>query len=208
MFNGETTLVYNNDFDVVYERHSNLRIWEVEDKVYLLFLSDKVVYELDNGKERTLSLQGSWDRCYAWAYKNYIIFYDQYYYQIKRGCTYRYDDEYDWGYDGPVEEAGWISTGYIFNSSFNLLRGFNVLGKIDELKDIGDDVLMKSTSPHRTGNEVYSFFNINHPNITRHNDKTNEDFSVPDILCRPLKCYSFYDLYLAKKDLHYLILLI
>lgn len=196
VYDGKITFVYNDNFDVVYERNSSLRIWEVEDKVYLLFLSDKVAYELDNGKEITLNLQGSlW--YYAWAYKNYIIFYNQYYYQ-KRGktcylCEY---EEYDWGYDEPVKRTGWITTGYIFNSSFNLLREFNVLGKIVELKDIGNDIFMKTTS-RNTSNEGDSFFNINLPNITRHDDKTNEDFSVPDISFRPLN--SDRDLYIVKK---------
>lgn len=201
VYDGKTTFVYNNNFDVVYERDSNLRIWEVEDKVYLLFLNDKVIYELNNGKEIALNLQGSlW--YYVWAYKKYIIFYNQYYYQ-KRGntcylCEY---EEYDWGYDESVKETRWITTGYIFNSSFNLLRDFNALGEMDELKDIGDDVFMKTISPHSTSNEVYSFFNINHPNITRHDDKTNEDFSVPDISFRPFKCSPWFDeyLYIAKK---------
>ena len=197
VYDGKTTFVYNNNFDVVYERDSNLRIWEVEDKVYLLFLNDKVIYELNNGKEIALNLQGSlW--YYAWAYKNYIIFYNQYYYQ-KRGntcylCEY---EEYDWGYDEPVKKTRWITGGYIFDSSFNLLRDFNALGEMGELKDIGDDVFMKTISPHSTSNEVYSLFNINHPNITRHDDKTNEDFSVPDISFRPLKCSDW--LYIVKK---------
>lgn len=198
VYDGETTFVYNNNFDIVYERDSYLRIWEVEDKVYLLFLSDKVVYELDNGKEITLSLQDSCDWYYAWAYKNYIIFYDQNYYQIERRSTSYYDDEDDWGYDEPVEVPVRNTTGHIFNSSFNLLREFNVLGEIVELKDIGNAVIMKTTSPS-TSNDVDSFFNINLPNITRHNDKTNEDFSVPDISFRLLECSdSLEELYVVK----------
>lgn len=199
VYDGKITFVYNDNFDVVYERNSSLRIWEVEDKVYLLFLSDKVAYELDNGKEITLTLQGSlW--YYAWAYKNYIIFYNQYYYQIKQGSTYIYDDEpYYWGYEKPVNNAGWITTGYIFNSTFNLLREFNAQGKIVELKNIGNDVFLKTTSPN-TSNKGDFLYNINLPNITQHDDKTNEEFSVPDMSFRPLKCSDWLeDLYIVKK---------
>ena len=199
VYDGETTFIYNNNFDIVYERCSYLRIWEVEDKVYLLFLSDKVVYELDNGKEISLSSQNSCDWYYAWAYKNYIILYNQNYYQIERRDTSYYDDEYDWAYDDePVEVPVRNTKGHIFNSSFNLLREFNALGEITELKDIGNAVIMKTTSPN-TSNDVDSYFNISLPNITRHNDKTNEDFSVPDISLRLLECSDVLEeLYVVK----------
>lgn len=199
VYDGETTFVYNNNFDVVYERDSELRIWEVEDKVYLLFLSDKVIYELDNDKEITLRLQDCCDWHYAWAYKNYIILYKQIFYQIERRSSCYYDDEDDWGYDNEPEEVSVRNTiGHIFDSSFNLLREFNVLGEIVELKDIGNAVIMKTTSPS-TSNDVDSFYNINLPNITRHNAKTGEDFSIPDISFRLLECSNWLgELYVVK----------
>ncbi len=188
VYDGEKTIVYNNNFDIIYKRESELRIWEVENKVYLLFLSDKVVYELDNDKEIILRLHDSCDWHYAWAYKNYIIFYKQNYYQIERSSSCYYDDEDDWGYyNEPIEVPVRNTIGHIFNSSFNLLREFNVLGGIVELKDIGNAVIMKTTSPS-TRNDVDSFYNINLPNITQHNAKTGEDFSVPDISFRLLEC--------------------
>lgn len=198
VYDGETTFVYNNNFDVVYERDSELRIWEVEDKVYLLFLSDKVVYELDTDKEITLRLHDVCDWNYAWAYKNYIIFYNKKYDQIERRSSC-YDDEDDWGnYKEPLEVSVRNTIGHIFTSSFNLLREFNVLGEIVELKDIGDAVIMKTTSPS-TRNDVDSYYNINLPNITRHNSKTGEDFSVPDLSFRLLECSdNLGELYVVK----------
>lgn len=187
VYDGETTFVYNNNFDVVYKREGNLRIWELEDKVYLLFLSDMLVYELDKGVEISLRLRNSCDWYYAWAYKNYIIFYNLNYYPIERSSSYNYDEEEAWGYDDePVELTVRNSIGYVFNSSFHFLREFNVLGEIVELKDIGNAVIMKTISPSIT-NDIVSFFNINLPNRTQHNDKTDEDFSVPDVSFRLLE---------------------
>lgn len=197
VYDGETTFVYDSNLNIKYKREDYLRIWENKENIFLLFLHDKVVYELIDGKETKLSLQNSCNWYYAWAYQNYIIFYDQNYYHVERRNSY-YDDDDDWGYDEePIDVPVRNSIGHVYDSSFNLQREFNVLGEIVAVKEIGNIVVMKTTSP-TTSNNVDSYYNIKLPNITRHNSKTNEDFSVPDISFRLLGNSDYTELYVVK----------
>lgn len=195
VYDGETTFVYDSYLNIKYKREDYLRIWENKNNVFLLFLHDKVVYELIGGKETKLSLQNSCDWYYAWAYQNYLILYDQNYYRVERRDSY-YDD--DWGYDEePIDVPVRNSIGHVYDSTFNLQREFNVLGEIVAVKEIGNIVVMKTTSPTPT-NDVDSYYNIKLPDITRHNSKTNEDFSVPDISFRMLENSNYTELYVVK----------
>lgn len=185
---GVTTYVYDSNFNIKYKRDDYLRIWECRENVYLLFLHDKVVYELINEKEIKLSLQNSCDWYHAWAYQNYVILYGLNYYSVESRSSY-YDDDDDWGYDEePFDAPVRNTSGHIFDSSFNLLREFNTLGEIVEIKEIGNSIVMKTTSITTNTNDVDAYYNIKLPNITQYNSKTNEHFSVPDISFRLLEC--------------------
>lgn len=180
VYDGERTVIYNSNFDIMYERDAYLRIWEVAEKIYLLFPNDKVVYELCEGKEISLDVQTDRYWGYSWAYKDYIIFYEQNYYRVERRSSY-YDDD-DWGYDDePIDVPVRNTIGHVFDSSFKLLRDFNVLGEIVEVKEVGDEIVMKTHSVSSDQNDSESYYNIKVPNQTRRNPKTGEEFTIPDI---------------------------
>lgn len=195
VYDGEKTIVYNCNFDIIYQRDCFLEIWEVEHKVYLLFLFDRIIYELDNKKEIKFSLQKNCKWYYAWAYKKLVILYDKKYYELERRSYY--DDENDWGYDEQVEVPIRNTVGHVFDASFNLIREFNVLGEITSLKTIGDIEVMKVKSSSVEDDDTISYYNIYGSNIIKHNAKTGEDFSIPEISY--IYMFDYHNLFIVKK---------
>ncbi|MCR4614406.1 MAG: hypothetical protein K5778_10490 [Bacteroidaceae bacterium] len=186
---GNKVIVYDEEFNVLYESYRDFEIWEVNSTSYLLFPSEALVYDLSKGEE--IELVNSDNLCwhYVKTYKNIAVFYTIERFQVEDNSYYDEDGDY-WEsvynkQDIPIRNT----TGHIFDSSFQLLREFNVIGAIEQLKEIGDTIVM---IVHSSSTDYY---NVNAPNLTRHIDKTDEDFSVPDITFRYMdRCmYDFED---------------
>ena len=79
---------------------------------------------------------------------------------------------------------------------FKLLREFNVLGEISEIKEIGDDIVIKANSLNIDDSYTDAYYNVKGPNVTKHIEKVNEDFSIPDITFRNMPGYE--DLFIVK----------
>ena len=196
VYDGDEVIVYDKEFNVLYESYSDFEIWEVNSTSYLLFPSEGMAYELSEGKQIQLISDDNiyWD--YVKTYKNIAVFYTTERFQVEDNTHYD-EDGYYWGSDYNEEDIPVRNTmGHIFDSSFKLLRDFNVIGEISLLKEIGDAIVMKVNSSLINDNDTDSYYNVKGPNITKHNSKTNEDFSVPDISFR--KMSGFEDLYVVK----------
>lgn len=196
VYDGDEVIVYDKEFNILYESYSDFEIWEVNSTSYLLFPSEGLVYELSKGEEIKLQNRDNiyWD--YVRTYKNIAVIYTIERFQVEDNSYYD-EDGYYWGSDYSEEDIPIRNTkGQIFDSSFKLLRDFNVIGEISQLKEIGDTIVMIVNSSLINDNDTDSFYNVKGPNITRHNSKTNEDFSVPDISFRNMS--GFDDLYVVK----------
>lgn len=196
VYDGDEVIVYDKEFNVLYESSSDFEIWEINSTSYLLFPSEASVYDLSKGEEIQLlnSDDFYWD--YVKIYKNIAVFYNIERFQVEDNSYYD-EDGYYWSSDYNEEDIPTRNTkGHIFDSSFKLLRDFNVMGEISQLKEIGDTFVMIVNSSLINDNDTDSFYNVNGPNITRHNSKTNEDFSIPDISFRNMS--GFDDLYVVK----------
>jgi hypothetical protein len=132
-------------------------------------------------------------------FKDILICYDEDHFPVQRvQRTYCYDDDSDWDddYYEPEETPVRNTYGHVFDSSFKLLREFNLLGEISELKEIGDDIVIKANSMNIDDSYTDAYYNVKGPNVTKHIEKTNEDFSVPDITFRNMPGYE--DLFIVK----------
>lgn len=195
VYDGSETIVYNNNFDIIYTREDTVYIWEVEEKIYLIFLCDKVVYDLCENEEINITSNEQYEWEYAWAYKNYIIFYNHEYCEV----DYSYDED-DWYIGDFLDDDPVRNTfGQIYDSAFNLMREFNAWGEITEFKEVGDAIVMKTTVQRDNGIPVDAYYNIQTPNISQHNIQLDEDFSIPDISFSFLECSNLMDeLYVVK----------
>ena len=186
VYDGDEIIVYDKEFNILYESYSIFEIWEVNSTSYLLFPSKGLVYELSKGEKISL-LNGNntyWD--YVKTYKNIAVFYTIKRYLVEDNSYYD-EDGYYWSSDYNEEDIPIRNTiGHIFDSSFNLLREFNVIGEIKQLKEMGNTIVMIANSSSVEDHDTNAYYNVNIPNLTRHNDKTDEDFSVPDITFRDM----------------------
>lgn len=187
----DAVIVYDTEFNILYENDNNFKIWEIEGMSYLIFPYDKIVFSLSDCREIELKNNGKYRWFFVKTYKNIFICYDEKHFPVQRGD---YFDEDDWGYEPetPVRNT----FGHVFDSSFTLLREFNVMGEIGGIKEIGDVLAIKVKSSSVKDYDTNSFYNVKAPNVTRHIEKTDEDFSIPDISFRKMTGYE--DLFVVK----------
>ena len=198
VYDGDEVIVYDKEFNILYESYSDFEIWEVNSTSYLLFPSEGLVYELSKGEEIKLQNSDSiyWD--YVKTYKNIAVFYNIERFQVEDNSYYDEDGNY-WCDDYNEEDIPIRNTiGHIFDSSFKLLRDFNVIGEINQLKEIGDTIVMIVNSSSIDDNDTNAYYNVNVPNLTRHNNKTDEDFSVPDITFRDMTGFDNQNLVIVR----------
>lgn len=196
VYDGEELIIYDKEFNILYESYSSFEIWEATS--YLLFPSEGLVYELSKGEEISL-VNGNnicWD--YVKTYKNIAVFYTTERYQVEDNSYYD-EDGYYWSSDYNEEEIPIRNTmGHIFDSSFKLLREFNVIGEIEQLKEFGDTIVMIANSSSVEKHDTSTYYKVNVPNLTRHNDKTDEDFSISDITFRDMIGFEEHNLVIVK----------
>lgn len=186
VYNGDEVIVYDKDFNILYESYSDFEIWEVNSTSYLLFPSECMAYDLCICEEIKLHDSDNFYWSYVKTFKNIAVFYTIERYQVEDNSYYDDDGNY-WSSDYNEEDIPIRNTtGHIFDSSFKLLREFNVIGGIEQLKEMGDTIVMIVNSSYIEDNDTNAYYNVNAPNLTRHVDKTNEDFSVPDITFRDM----------------------
>lgn len=198
VYDGDEVMVYDNKLNTLYENYSDFEIWEVNSTSYLLFPSVGMVYDLCKCEEiRLLDCDNSyWS--YVKTYKNIAVFYTIERYQVEDNSYYDDDGNY-WSSDYNEEDIPIRNTtGHIFDSSFKLLREFNVIGKIEQLKEMGDTIVMIVNSSSIEDNDTNAYYNVNAPNLTRHVDNTDEDFSVPDITFRDMVGFDDEQLVIVK----------
>ena len=198
VYDGDEVIVYDKEFNVLYESYSDFEIWEVNSTSYLLFPSEGMAYELSEGKQIQLISDDNiyWD--YVKTYKNIAVFYNIERFQVEDNSYYDEDGNY-WCDDYNEEDIPIRNTiGHIFDSSFKLLRDFNVIGEINQLKEIGDTIVMIVNSSSIDDNDTNAYYNVNVPNLTRHNNKTDEDFSVPDITFRDMTGFDNQNLVIVR----------
>lgn len=195
----DEVIVYDSDFEVLYKSYCSFEIWETNSTTYLIFPFDAKVLDLTDFKEIELKSNSDQRWSSAKTFKNILICYDEEHFSVQRvQRTSYYDDDSDWDYDDDydVETPVRNTYGQVYDSSFKLLREFNVLGEISELKEIGDDIVIKANSMNIDDSYTDAYYNVKGPNVTRHIEKTNEDFSVPDITFRNMPGYD--DLFIVK----------
>lgn len=195
----DEVIVYDSDFNVLYDCDCQFEIWETNSTTYLIFPYDATVLDLTDFKEIELKSDCEKNWYFAKTFKNILICYDENHFPVQRvQRTYYYDDDSDWDddYYEPEETPVRNTFGHVFDSSFKLLREFNILGEISELKEIGDDVVIKANSMNVDDSYTDAYYNVKGPNVTKHIEKTNEDFSVPDITFRNMPGYE--DLFIVK----------
>lgn len=187
----DTVIVYDTDFNILYENDNNFKIWEIEGMSYLIFPYDKIVFSLSDRREIELKNNEKYGWDFVKTYKNIFICYNEKHFPVQHGD---YFEEDDWWYElkTPVRNT----FGHVFDSSFTLLREFNVMGEIGGVKEIGDVLAIKVKSSSVKDYDTDSFYNVKAPNVTRHIEKTDEDFSIPDISFR--KMIGYEDLFIVK----------
>ena len=191
VYDGDELIVYDKDFNILYESYCDFEIWEVNSISYLLFPYDGLAYELSEGKEIEIPEGDECQWGFAKTYKDIVVLYEKNHFPIQD----YYDDEDDWSFESqetPVRNT----IGHVFDASFKLLRKFNVVGEISTIKEIGGTIVMKVNSSLIEDNDTDAYYNVKGTDITRHNDKTDEDFSIPDISFRHMLGYE--DLFVVK----------
>lgn len=186
VYDDEELIVYDKEFNILYDKYSDFEIWEVNPNSFLLFPSDNLVYDLSKCEE--IKLFNNSDFCwdYVKIYKNIAVFYTIEHFQVEENL-YNNDEGFCLISDYNVEDIPIRkTTGHIFDSSFNLLRQFNIKGEIVQLKEMSNAIVMMVNSTSIEENDTIAFYNINEPNITQHDNKSGEDFSVPDISIREM----------------------
>ena len=63
---------------------------------------------------------------------------------------------------------------------------------------MGNTIVMIANSSSVEEHDTSAYYNVNVPNLTRHNDKTDEDFSVPDITFRDMAGFEEHNLVVVK----------
>lgn len=198
VYDGDEVIIYDKEFNILYESYSDFEIWEVNSTSYLLFPSECMAYDLCKCDEIKLHDSDNFYWSYVKTYKGIVVFYTIERYQVEDNSYYD-DDGYYWSSDYNEETIPIRNTtGHIFDSSFNLLREFNVIGEIKQLKEIGNTIVMIVNSSSVEDNDTNAYYNVNFPNLTRHNDKTDEDFSVPDITFRDMAGFEEHNLVVVK----------
>jgi len=198
------TIVYNNTLDVLCEKEfyyadwDRMVIWNNEHKSYLLFPPDGTVYDLTECRDIILYKDNEHWWLSAMAYKDIFVFYSAHRFRVDDNSYYDDDGNY-WSSDYNEEDIPIRNTiGHIFDSSFNLLREFNVIGEIEQLKEMGNTIVLIANSSSVEDHDTKAYYNVNSPNLTRHNDKSNEEFSIPDITFRDMVEYDNQNLVIVK----------
>jgi len=194
----DEVIVYDSEFNVLYDCDCQFEIWKTNLTTYLIFPYDATVLDLTDFKKIELK-SGDKNWYFAKTFKNILICYDEKHFPVQHvQRTYYYDDDSDWDddYYEPEETPVRNTFGHVFDSSFKLLREFNILGEISELKEIGDDIVIKANSMNIDDSYTDAYYNVKGPNVIKHVEKTNEDFSVPDITFRNMPGYE--DLFIVK----------
>jgi hypothetical protein len=197
----DEVIVYDSDFEVLYESYSNFEIWETNSTTYMIFPYEATVIDLTDFKKIKLKSNSDQKWYFAKTFKHILICYDEKHFPVQRvQRTYYYDDDSDWDddYYEPEETPVRNTFGHVFDSSFKLLREFNVIGEIEQLKEMGDTIVMVVNSSSIEDNDTNAYYNVNAPNLTRHNNKTDEDFSVPDITFRDMVGFDSEQLVIVK----------
>ena len=195
----DEVIVYNSEFEILYKSYCKFEIWETDSTTYLIFPYEATVLDLMDFKEIELNINCDQKWYFAKTFKNILVCYDENHFPVQRvQRTYYYDDDSDWDddYYDDVETPVRNTLGHVFDSSFKLLREFNVLGEISEIKEIGDDIVIKANYINIDDSYTDAYYNVKGPNVTKHLDKTNEDFSIPDITFRNMPGYE--DLFIVK----------
>ena len=197
--NENEVIVYDSEFEVLYKSYCEFEIWETDSTTYLIFPYDAIVLDLTDFKEIELESNCDQKWYFAKTFKNILICYDEKHFPMQRvqSSSY-YDEDSDWDddYYDDVETPVRNTLGHVFDSSFKLLREFNVLGEISEIKEIGDDIVIKANSLNIDDSYTDAYYNVKGPNVTKHIEKVNEDFSIPDITFRNMPGYE--DLFIVK----------
>jgi hypothetical protein len=192
-------IVYDSEFEVLYKSYCEFEIWETDSTTYLIFPYDAIVLDLTDFKEIELESNCDQKWYFAKTFKNILICYDEKHFPMQRvqSSSY-YDEDSDWDddYYDDVETPVRNTLGHVFDSSFKLLREFNVLGEISEIKEIGDDIVIKANSLNIDDSYTDAYYNVKGTNVTKHIEKVNEDFSIPDITFRNMPGYE--DLFIVK----------
>lgn len=189
---GSEIIAYNQNFTVLYEKElcwGDFGIWECKDedeqKIFLLFPSDGSVCCLSNTKSKERVLYE--EKKYSWRsvkiYKDIFIFYSE-----KYEPSQYYEDDWSERSVPPIRNT----VGHVFNSDFELIREFNVIGEITAIKEFGGTYVMKVISSTNEENDTEKYYNLRGANKVRHDAETDEDFSLPDIYCRSIGCDWLY----------------
>lgn len=191
-------IVYDSDFEVLYKSYCKFEIWKTNSTTYLIFPYEATVLDLTDFKEIELNSNCDQKWYFAKTYKNILICYDEEHFPVQRiQRTSYYDEDSDWDdYYDDVETPVRNTLGQVFDSSFKLLRDFNILGEISEIKEIGDDIVIKANSLNIDNSYTDAYYNVKGPNVTKHLEKVNEDFSIPDITFRKMPGYQ--DLFIVR----------
>ena len=194
----DNVFIYDEELNILYEGGGKFAIWENNSQSYIIFPCLGTVYNLADRTEIELPQDEDCDWNSVLTYKNIIVLYETHRYKVEDNSYYDEDGNY-WSDDYNEEDIPIRNTtGHIFDSSFKLLRKFNVVGEVKRMKEIGDTIVMIASSSTFKGNETEEYFNVTIPDITRHVGKTNEDFSIPDISFREMDGYEHLHLVIVK----------
>ncbi len=194
VFDGLNTIVYDNHFNIIFTNNSqSFEIWEVNKSSYLLFPTEGIIYNLSTGDINSVKHNKSQRWYFAKTYKNIVVFYGEHHFPIN---VSDFDDVEGGGWD--IKTPPLNTYGKIFDASFNLLREFNVIGEIIEIKDVSETIVMKTTE-YREGKYkytyypfAYSYYNVKGTNQTRFDNIAQEAFSIPEISFRHMPFYTHY----------------
>ncbi len=183
----DAVIVYDREFNVLFKNGNNYKIWEIGKSSYLIFPFSGIVLDLSDCKKIKLKKNND-DVCFfVKTFNNVFVCYNEIHFPYHSD-----DDDYGPEPETPVKN----SYGHVYDSSFTLLRDFNVMGEISEIKEIGDMIIMIANSSNAKSESIDSCYNIKGPNVTKYVEKTNEYYSIPDISFRRMS--GFNDLYVVK----------
>ncbi|MBR5657591.1 MAG: hypothetical protein IKW98_13065 [Prevotella sp.] len=170
----DTVIVYDTEFNILYENNNNYKIWEIEGMAYLIFPYDEIVFCLSDCRKIELKNNDKYLWNFVKTYKKILICYSEKHFPLPHNC---YSDKDDWDYEPetPVRNT----FGKVFDSNFNFLRDFNVKGKIVDIKEMGNTIAMEVYSTTYNEDDTENLFDLMEPNISKYDEEINENISIP-----------------------------